>query len=871
MAVVGEAHIIVRAITTGVANDIRRGFRGVSGDVDRAGRRAGESIGSAFTRGFNRTGSNAFSNVADQLAALSPRAEQTRLAFRRLVRTGYTVGPLVVALVGGISALISSLGALIGAAGGAAVSLLGVASAAIQLRIGAAFAGFALNGVSGAVSAATDANSSYSQSVANATKELKKLKFEAEAASLSEERAAINLEKAREALLKSQDLPANSRARREAELAFAEADLAYRRAKDRNKDVADEINAGAGAGIRDPYANLTPAQKEFAQFLVSLKGTIDELRDAVARGFLPALEKGITDLQTAFGDRLEPALESFGDSLGTAVENFVTGFTQAGGPDKVLEFFALAGPNIEKFGEIAGKLFGIVVDLLVEAEPLTDGFLGFLEDSVDSFGTFISNAKEDGSLQEFFTKAMESADLFGQIIGNIFNFFGDVIGANVGEDSPGGQLLGFFKDATGKMAAFGDETEGGTSPLTDFFQKVVNNAEPILSLLGGILSAFLEIGADESIGEAFAILAAPENIETFKNTLGEIAAAAPQLAELGVVLGDIIAYLTDSEAPKIFLTVLTEAFEIIRDLLANDVIRGFLDFLGRIFAAVTAFTFLGGTVRLFGRIVLGTFGAFFRTIGNIIGGIGTIQSFFVRLILSGGKFLALVGRIGMFLTGPLGIAIGVVTTALAFFFTRTEAGRKIFEKFTTFLSDAWSATVGNIKEGIDQIFGFFANFDENVKNIFKGIVNGILGFFEGLINNIIIGFNNGLLAGLNSIKVDIPEWVRVAAGAVGFNLPASVGFNLPDVALVRLPRLAEGGVVMPSAGGTIARIAEAGRPERVEPLDPDGLSRRDKAIINQLSGGGPTINVYPSAGMDERELAEMVSRKIAFEIRRGSI
>jgi hypothetical protein len=775
-----------------------------------------------------------------------------------------------VALVGGISTLISSLGVLIGAAGGAAVSLLGVASAAIQLRIGAAFAGFALNGVSGAVSAATDANSSYSQSVANATKELKKLKFEAEAASLSEERAAINLEKAREALLKSQDLPANSRARREAELAFAEADLAYRRAKDRNKDVADEINAGAGAGIRDPYANLTPAQKEFAQFLVSLKGTIDELRDAVARGFLPALEKGITDLQTAFGDRLEPALESFGGSLGTAVENFVTGFTQAGGPDKVLEFFALAGPNIEKFGEIAGKLFGIVVDLLVEAEPLTDGFLGFLEDSVDSFGTFISNAKEDGSLQEFFTKAMESADLFGQIIGNIFNFFGDVIGANVGEDSPGGQLLGFFKDATGKMAAFGDETEGGTSPLTDFFQKVVNNAEPILSLLGGILSAFLEIGADESIGEAFAILAAPENIETFKNTLGEIAAAAPQLAELGVVLGDIIAYLTDSEAPKIFLDVLTEGFGIVRDLLADDVIRGFLDFLGRIFAAVTAFTFLIGTVKTFGRIILGTFGAFFRSIGKVIGGFKSAMTFFGGLAKMGTGFLGTVGRIGvMFLR--FGSIIGIVTTALGLFFTKTEVGRKIWEGFIDWISGAWERFVENVSAGWEQITGFFSNFGPNIQNIFKNIINTLIGFWEGLVNNVITGFNNGILAGINSIKVDIPEWVRVGASALGFNLPQSVGFNLPPVAPYRIPRLADGGVIMPSAGGTIARIAEAGRPERVEPLDPDGLSRRDKAIINQLSGGGPTINVYPSAGMDERELAEMVSRKIAFEIRRGSI
>ena len=68
----------------------------------------------------------------------------------------------------------------------------------------------------------------------------------------------------------------------------------------------------------------------------------------------------------------------------------------------------------------------------------------------------------------------------------------------------------------------------------------------------------------------------------------------------------------------------------------------------------------------------------------------------------------------------------------------------------------------------------------------------------------------------------------------------------------------------------LARIGEAGRPERVEPLDPDGLSKRDKAMIGLLSGNGMTVNVYPSPGMDERELAALVSRQIAYSLRKGA-
>jgi hypothetical protein len=71
----------------------------------------------------------------------------------------------------------------------------------------------------------------------------------------------------------------------------------------------------------------------------------------------------------------------------------------------------------------------------------------------------------------------------------------------------------------------------------------------------------------------------------------------------------------------------------------------------------------------------------------------------------------------------------------------------------------------------------------------------------------------------------------------------------------------------------MALIGEAGKAERVEPLDADGLSKRDKAMIDFMSGGargGTTINVYPSAGMDERQLAELVSRKLAQTMRKGA-
>jgi hypothetical protein len=146
-------------------------------------------------------------------------------------------------------------------------------------------------------------------------------------------------------------------------------------------------------------------------------------------------------------------------------------------------------------------------------------------------------------------------------------------------------------------------------------------------------------------------------------------------------------------------------------------------------------------------------------------------------------------------------------------------------------------------------------------NAFSGIAGAVSKAFsivisvvKSAINALITVWNNTL----GNLKITLPKIGPFGGGTIGFP---------------KITPLAKGGVVYPSDDGTLARVAEAGRPERVEPLDPDGLSKRDKAMIQMLSGGagsGVNITINPSAGMDERELASIVSRQIAFQLRKGA-
>lgn len=88
-------------------------------------------------------------------------------------------------------------------------------------------------------------------------------------------------------------------------------------------------------------------------------------------------------------------------------------------------------------------------------------------------------------------------------------------------------------------------------------------------------------------------------------------------------------------------------------------------------------------------------------------------------------------------------------------------------------------------------------------------------------------------------------------------------------------KFARGGVVSPTDGGILGVIGEAGHHERIEPLDSEGFSKRDRAILDMIQqvltrdGGGDTIVVNPSRGMDERELATLVARRMQFRRRTG--
>ena len=149
-----------------------------------------------------------------------------------------------------------------------------------------------------------------------------------------------------------------------------------------------------------------------------------------------------------------------------------------------------------------------------------------------------------------------------------------------------------------------------------------------------------------------------------------------------------------------------------------------------------------------------------------------------------------------------------------------------------FFRGFWDGMVGAVRSAGQAFGNVFTAIRDSVSNAFSGLV----GIVKAPINGI-IGLVNRAIGGLNALKVNIPDWVPGVGGS-------SFGVNIP-----RIPMLADGATVLPRSGGTMAILAEAGRPESV--VDTGLMNRAlEEGLAGDGGGSGLTV-MGPLVQVDE--------------------
>ena len=657
------------------------------------------------------------------------------------------------------------------------------------------------------------------------------------------------------------------------------------------------------SGLTTLAAAFSPYMVEFSAFIAKkAKAFKDSIEEKKASGELKeTLDKlvgVVKDLGEAFGN----TFSTLGNLISAAVGPGSGGqllldwlkettadwekFTAGGSENSGLKQFILdLSTNFIKLADILGLLlieilkiaasegFGKFLDKLKEAVPIIGDIAEEITNALPAFGNFIV------SLAKFLKLIVDAAPilLFFNILKTALDALVFVLNNPIGKA---------FLALTGLLLAASVGFNKLAAGVTFYKNSIMGSIANIKDMKKSITDALTVVRA-----KAGAMLTAAKNSKVFaaaQKVVNAVLNASPIMKIVTIALlliGALVALYKNNEA---FREIVDKVWNAIKETIGKvvDIVMGYFDKIIEIGKAIwdpilDALKFVWGLVEGYFKLVFG----FWKAIVETIIGIGLIVWDFLS-----DKIIEIWAKVtGYWDKTVLPFITGIVKKV-------AEFGAKIWDWISDKLSEIWGKVTGYwdktiypfvsgivkaVKDKAGAIWDFMSDaisgawgkvtgyFDKTVypfiKGIKKAVTDAASGIWDGLKSGL-SGVVNFIIDRLNNV-IDGINWAIRQANKVKIGKDIDQFDRIPPV------KLAMGGIVRPTPGGTLAMIGEAGRPERVEPLDPDGLSKRDKAMIQLLAGGvggGINITVNPSADMDERELANLVSRQLAFQLRKGA-
>ena len=201
--------------------------------------------------------------------------------------------------------------------------------------------------------------------------------------------------------------------------------------------------------------------------------------------------------------------------------------------------------------------------------------------------------------------------------------------------------------------------------------------------------------------------------------------------------------------------------------------------------------------------------------------------------------------------GILIIVVGALTAGIIWLATQTTFFQDTWKIMVEAVTTAWTAFAGFIDTSLKNIAGFFDDVFSAISSGIRGSINGWISMFQG--------FVNGAISGLNSVISIANSALSLIASATG----GAVNLKIPTAPKVNIPKLADGGIVMPSMGGSLVNVAEAGVPEAIIPLNKLGNM-----------GGGSVVNVTVNAGIGTNGATvgkDIINTILAYERTNGKV
>ena len=686
--------------------------------------------------------------------------------------------PVVAQLVGGLFAL----GSQAAAAGPALIVLPGIMTAMMQaaitakLALGGVFKAVGelgkaktpavdqmpakLEAFRGAQERVRRAQEALNRAYREAAERIQQLGFDTEDAAIAQERAALALEDARATLARVQDLPPNSRARQEAELAFKEADLNYRRAIDRSNDLTEEqdrvtkngtLNAdeqvnqseevlGAqeelrksllglkkaqdelnksqsnGGGLTE-FNKLSKAAQEFATYLAGLKPEIQKLKDAAGEELFGPLQAAIKNLVDNFFPRLVPLLRETGKALGNTALDFSKIATEA---NNLKNFETVGKTNIDtigKLGKVVGNLFSAFISLLAAADPLVRRFTDWVVTLTGGWKATSEANNQSGKLAKTFEYAGDVASQLGDIIGNLGGALMNMGRAASGPGSGGEMIFDAMEKSTKKFKDFTKKiSEDGS--LEEYFRQSATGFLQVFGILGKIIKIVLKSATQPGTKEFL------DSISRAVDHLGKgfehLSGTAPYFGKFIEGMARLIAAFTESGSIIAFFRIMNVAVTATAKIFENETVAAIFKFLAAWHGAKLAILALKGVLILVGKYMLG-----------MIRGVLKPFTFVFKSLRS----IFMISRTAAVLwTGAIAAIVAIVIMAYKY----SEKFRKSLSDLGKTLLTTLGDSVSKIKKAFDDAFGSIFKGGMKAGDMFKDIGDFIAKFIVPIIKYVLV-------------------------------------------------------------------------------------------------------------------------------------
>jgi hypothetical protein len=194
--------------------------------------------------------------------------------------------------------------------------------------------------------------------------------------------------------------------------------------------------------------NLSPAGREFARFLFSLRDEFTSLRNTAQAGLLPGVETGIRRLLPLL-PTLERSLGGVARALGGLAAEAGERFARRG--EDLRRIFATNTLLVKAFGEAGLDLAEVFIDIGAAAGPLVRWVADLARGWAETARETVAAARASGSLARGLQTTRATLERVFSITGNVIGIFGDL--GRVAFPSGAG-LLASLDAATEKLHDF---------------------------------------------------------------------------------------------------------------------------------------------------------------------------------------------------------------------------------------------------------------------------------------------------------------------------------------------------------------------------------------------------------------------------------